>query len=88
MAKREYVVTFEIEAVVQIDDAVFAMVDDEWRENFYPDLKTENDIVEHVAYNLLLGSKLNQLDGWATLKSTDARIKSDDLIHTDVEREY
>jgi len=56
MAKREYVVTFEIEAVVQIDDAVFAMVDDEWRENFYPDLKTENDIVEHVAYNLLLGS--------------------------------
>ena len=51
---------------VKIHPDVFAQVDDEWREMFY-DLNTESDIVDHIAYNLMKGRTLSQLDGFANL---------------------
>lgn len=69
MAKRKYFV--ELTCEVEIDDEVIAAVDDDWRKHFYK-LDEPEDVVSHVAYNLLVnGARLSQLDGWAD--------KSDDM---------
>jgi len=51
---------------VKIHQDVITQVDDEWREMFY-DLNTESEIVDHIAFNLLSGFRLSQLDGFANL---------------------
>lgn len=73
MAKRRFDILLMCE--VEIDDEVIAAVDHDWRKNFYR-LETAEDIVEHVAFNLLVnGANLSQLDGWAD--------KSDDMAMVD-----
>ena len=65
MAKRKFYV--EMSVVVVVDQECFDAVTDEWRSELY-DLKTDTQIVEHLAYNLVQGRTLTQLDGWANLK--------------------
>lgn len=63
MSKRKYFI--ELTCEVEIDDEVIAAVDDDWRKHFYK-LETDEEVVEHVAFNLLVnGARLSQLDGWA-----------------------
>jgi len=66
MSKRKFLVEFEGDAIIELDDAVIEAVDDEWRRVFYKLYSTE-DIVAHVACNLIVGARLSLLDGWADL---------------------
>jgi len=59
-------VTFMVSTTVKINPVVFSQVDDEWRSMFY-NLDTPSKVIEHIAYNLLQGFKLSQIDGFANL---------------------
>jgi len=65
MGTRQFRITLEGEAVLELDDAVIEAVDDEWRSHFYR-LHSASSIAEHIAYNLIINHvSLNDLDGWA-----------------------
>lgn len=53
----------ECSVTVEVDDAVFDVVDDEWQENFYK-MDSKDDILLMIASNLVTGSRLSMLDGW------------------------
>jgi hypothetical protein len=62
---------------LELDDRVIDVVDDEWRSKLY-DLRTPEDIAEHIAYNLVInGIGLSRMDGWADQPNENAR-----MIHT------
>lgn len=70
---------------IELDDAVIAAVDDEWRKQLY-DLKTPEQIACHIAYNLVVNSaKLSQLDGWADQPDENARIIDGPHWDTEIE---
>lgn len=75
--------TFELEITVYVtlavDDHVIDVVDDEWRSQLY-NLTTAEEISEHIAYNLLRGVRLSQLDGWADQPDTNANLLIDDTV--------
>ena len=57
-----------------MDDSVIDVVDDEWRKDLY-NLKTAEEISEHIGYNLIINDLvLSQLDGWADQPDTNAEI--------------
>lgn len=74
--------TFELEikifAILTLDDRVIDAVDDEWRSHLY-DLKTPEKIAEHIAFNLLQGRSLSDLDGWADQPDSNANLSIDDM---------
>lgn len=54
-----------LDALVEIDDRLLASVlTDEWRQDYYR-LLTAGDVATHLAYNLIQGSSLASLDGFA-----------------------
>ena len=74
MGKKRFRVEFTGEAVIELDDAIFDAVDDEWRSVFY-DLNTIYDIAEHIGYNLVIRNcPLSRMDGWADMPDDLARI--------------
>lgn len=74
MGKRQFEVTFEGTARIELDDEVIKVVDDEWRSGLY-DLYTPEDIAEHIAYNLVINRrKLSCLDGWADQPDENASV--------------
>ena len=80
--KRRFKVTVTLEAVIEIDDAVFRAVDDDWRKNFYPLYEAEA-IAAHVGFNLLANNlTLTRMDGFANLDDKMVRI-----LHGTYERE-
>jgi hypothetical protein len=68
---------FELETVVtyqvELDDAVIDAVDDAWRADLY-DLNTPEEIAGMVGRCLLMGWKLNGMDGWADQPSENAKM--------------
>jgi hypothetical protein len=60
-------VEFTVKARIKINKEVFNQVDDDWKKSFY-DIDTDSDVVEMIAYNLIHGRKLSQLDGFANLQ--------------------
>jgi len=61
---------------IELDDAVINVVDDEWRSQLY-NLKTPEEIAEHVAYNLVINkAHLSQLDGWVDQPDENAKLIS------------
>lgn len=70
MATRKYRVDVTRTMVLEVDEAVFDTVDDEWRRTFYN--LDGNGIVEHIGFNIARGASLSQLDGFA-LSATAAR---------------
>jgi hypothetical protein len=77
MGKKTFKVRFEGEAVIELDDAVIAAVDDEWRSYFYS-LHSPLSIAEHIAYNLVINKrKLSDLDGWADQPDENASVLDD-----------
>lgn len=81
----KYNVVFEVDCTVEIDSKVIDRVDDEWRKHLY-DLKSERDIVEHIAYNLVINRyRLSELDGWADMDDSMARIVSEYVEVIDLE---
>jgi len=80
MTKRYFHLAFDIQgvhvdsAVIELDDAVIAVVDDAWRAVFY-DLRTPEEIAEHIGYNLIVNrQRLSNLDGWADQPDCRARV--------------
>lgn len=71
--KRRYVVTLEAE--VEIDDEIVATaMTEEWASQFYT-FRSREEVVEHVARNLLtLGGSLDQLDGFADQSADGATV--------------
>ena len=64
MAKKKFTVTFEVVAEIELDEEVISFVDDEWRSVFYP-LHDEEDIAEHIAYNMVKNDlDISQIEGW------------------------
>lgn len=64
-------VTFTVKARIKINQEVFNQVDEDFKKQFY-DLDTDSDIVEMIAYNLIQGRQLSQLDGFANLPDKSA----------------
>ncbi len=48
MARRLFRVSYMVTAEIEVDDAVFAAVDDSWRRQFF-DLREPEQIVDHKA---------------------------------------
>jgi hypothetical protein len=79
MGKRYFRVTFDKTVDLELDDAVISVVDTEWRTQLY-DLKTPEQIAEHIAYNLLINNlKLSQQEGWADQPDSNAKIIGETL---------
>lgn len=74
MGTRSFQVILSTRVEIDIDDEVFARIDDEWRSRFY-NLRTPEDVAEHLAHNLYRNeAPLNVLDGFADLPVRMARI--------------
>lgn len=71
--------TIEADIEIEIEDVAFDIVNEDWKNYFY-DLDGEEEIVKHIALNMIVNDcKLSQLDGWYGLPGDNARItlKSD-----------
>ena len=84
---RTFTITFEGCITLKLEEAVIAAVDDDWRASLY-DLTTPEEIAEHIAFNLLRGWKLHQLDGWANQPDSNALLIGglDDMDISAIER--
>ena len=78
--KRIFDVDVECEEVfmgcitLEVDQRVIEQVTDGWRRDFY-DLRTPEDIVEHIAYNMVVNDlNISQLDGFADLDDSMVQI--------------
>lgn len=61
-------------AVVEIDDAVIAGVDDGWRKHYY-NLRTAEEIAKHIGYNMMVNQcSLSNIDGFADRKDSEAKL--------------
>ena len=71
--KRKFRIVATKTVIVELDDAVFKTVDDEWRDTFY-NLHDDEDIAAHITFNLLQDRTLDRLDGWADQPKENACI--------------
>lgn len=80
------VIEVAVECVVRIEvsdeDAitrVTGLAGDEWREHLYRDVTTEDDVVEHWAYNAVANgvSDASRLDGWTDMDRDAVRMSVD-----------
>ena len=84
MGKRSFEVSFEFEAIIELDDNVIDVVDDEWRSQRY-NLRTPEDIAEHIAFNLIINhGKLSSLDGWADQPDDNAKLIDDGRLYMEM----
>ncbi len=80
---RRFSVRFDVE--IDVDQRLIdAATDVEWRETFY-DLQTSEDVAGHLAYNLVQGSRLTSLDGFADQADDMAKIWEIDYDPGDIE---
>ena len=70
---QRFLITYTGEVLVELDDSVFAAVDDGWRSQFY-NLNSPEEIAQHVGLNLANGIPLTHLDGFASLTNDAARV--------------
>lgn len=74
MSTRRFHIQITGEVVLDIDDAVFAAVDDDWRRHLY-DLTTPEEIAGHIGYNYIAnGWRLSSLDGFAGMPDSHASV--------------
>lgn len=62
-------------ATLEIDDEVFAVVDDEHRKKFGHNLTFDFDIARHIGWLVLVDKmKLSRIDGWADQPDDNVKI--------------
>lgn len=71
MTTRYANVELDVKVIINDEEAITRVTGpegDEWRSRFY-DLYTEEDVIEHFAYNAIINNvdRANRLDGWADL---------------------
>ena len=77
MSKRKFEIIFNGTANIELDNAVINAVDEDFK-NYIYNLTTIEQIVKHLAYNLIINDeKLSQLDGWADQLDENAKILSE-----------
>ena len=82
---RKFVVSWQTEVLIELDDEVIDRVDDEWRASLY-NLHGANEIAEHIAANIVLNKwGLSDLDGWADMKDSAAKIVDEDTFFWECE---
>jgi hypothetical protein len=65
MSKRTFSVRFDGEFTVELDQKLIDAIDDDWRKTFYEDVRTPEDIAEHIAFACVVrGFRFSQLDGF------------------------
>jgi hypothetical protein len=81
MPTQKFTVTFSIDgyeidkAVIELDQHVIEQVDDEWRETFYPSIKTPEEIAALIANEMVIHKRqLTQIDGFADLRNDMAKV--------------
>lgn len=78
-------VSWTVTATVEIDDEVIdGALTDEWRKDFYP-FHTREDVIELIAYNMLRGTRLEMIDGFADRSDDEAAVNSEDWDLNDCE---
>ena len=71
----QYNEEIHFKGAIELNDKVIEAVDNEWRDTFYPDLKTPQQIAEHIAYNIIINNtELSELDGFANFLNSFAVI--------------
>lgn len=74
MAKRQFHISLNGEAVIELDDAVITAVTDKWRGKFY-NLHSSEDIAVHIGYNIFInGATLSLLDGFGDQPNSNVRV--------------
>ena len=75
--KQRFVVRFEGECIIELDNHIINVVDNERRSQFYK-LYTPRQIAEHIAFNLVINRvRLSRLDGWADQDDEAAVVVTD-----------
>lgn len=68
--RRKFVATFSVE--IEVDQsAIDRGLSEEFRKEFY-DFRTEMQVAAHLAYNLMRGAEIRQLDGFADMPESVA----------------
>lgn len=71
--RRKFLVGLAVE--VEVDQRLLDdVLTDEWRAQFYPDIRAPGDVAEHLAFNLVQGRRLSSLDGFADQSDERARV--------------
>ena len=85
MKTRRFNLTVTLTATIEVADEVIKSVDDEWRESFFP-LKTERQIISHIAANMLVHSgDLYDVEGFAQFDDRDAKVVDVECDVDDIE---
>lgn len=67
--------TISFDGSIDIEEEVIEAVNDEWRQHFYPSLKTPQDVAEHIAFNIIVNkSPLSMLEGFANWPDSHAKV--------------
>jgi len=83
--KHRFEVTITTVATLELDDAVLAAVDDDWRKQMYAHIHTPEDVAEFVGFNMILRDlRLRSIDGFANLENSLASVVPGSVEH-DVE---
>jgi hypothetical protein len=68
-----------VDVLVEVDTRLLAdVLTDEWRADHYP-LHTAGDVAVHLGYNLIQGSSVDSLDGFADQPKDHARVLDVDV---------
>lgn len=80
---RRFLVSIQVE--IEVDQRVIDdVLTDAWRADYYP-LHSPGDVAAHLAYNLVQGSQLSDLDGFADQAPDRARVVTIRCDESDVE---
>lgn len=70
---RRFICTFEVE--IEVEQALLdAVLTDEWRQTSYRDVTKPEDVAMILAYNMMQGATLAQLDGFADQPEGRAKV--------------
>lgn len=76
-----YIVTFQVEIAID-QNLLDSVLTDEWRAVMFPAFKPE-DIASHIAFNMVRGCSLSEIDGYAD--QPEKRAMCGELETVDVE---
>jgi uncharacterized protein len=77
--KRRFKISFQVDVELAIEpDLIEEVLKPDWRDTFYEDIREPIDVASHLAYNLIRGASLKQLDGFAHREETDVMLLSDE----------
>jgi len=75
MNMKKYNIAFRVEMDLEIhEDVIERGLSQEFKDSFY-EFNDENDVAEHIAYNIIGGSTLSMIDGFADMPNEYVNVK-------------